>query len=91
MSQAVSHGGYQGLKGLGWPLEDLLANFTLEKWGRSLCRWGQPWRAIRHSLQWLVGLTQLGRGSLVERRNWVGEISRNHISRYDFHDEKAKV
>lgn len=51
--------------------EESLTNVTLERWGRWLCREGQvqAWRAMRQPLQGLMGLTQLGGGSLVERRS----------------------
>lgn len=59
------------------PSLEPLANFTVERWGRSLGRWGQAGRAVRQSLQLADGLMQLGRGSLVERGSWVGEIARS--------------
>lgn len=63
--------------------EESLTNVTLGRWGRRLCREGQvqAWRAMRQPLQGLMGLTQLGGGSLVGRRSWVGERAGNYMSR----------
>lgn len=46
---------------------------------------------MRQPLQWLMGLTQLGGGSLVERRSWVGERAGNHMSRQGGFQEEGPL
>lgn len=48
----------------------------------------RAWRAVRQPLQRLMGLAQLGRGSLGERRSWLGETAGSHMGwQGDFQNE----